>query len=157
MQKIICKFAILLLGLTAAAQPLPMNTPAVARALKPLRVVWDQSPSGNIVSNTVYSGPAIGQMTNTLAVPAGTNASMAWPTNGPAFFGVTATDAAGLESGLSNVLEVNAPATNLVTLAVLTSTNVAGPWLAFTNALPLTLTNPPGALYWRLTITRVAH
>lgn len=143
------------LACLAGGQPLPTNAPSIIKTRKPLQVVWQQSASPGIVSNTVYSGPALGALSNTLQIAAGTNASVPWPTNGPAFFGVSATDDAGLESLLSNVLEVNAPATNVLTVALLSATNAAGPWTTWTNGLPLVLTNPPGTVFWQLTITRV--
>ena len=149
---------LLALGCLAAfwlnAQPLPVDAPSIIKTRKPLQVVWQQSPSPGIVSNTVYSGPGIGVWTNALSLAAATNATLPWPTNGPAFFAVTAVDGTGAESLLSNVLEVNAPATNVLTVALLCATNAAGPWTTWTNGLPLLLTNPPGQQFFQLTITR---
>jgi hypothetical protein len=98
---------------------------------------WDAPPLADGVTNhRVYSGPA--SRNYDTVRDAGTNTSVAIPSNAPAFYAVTAVDYLGQESGYSaEWLYIPAPPGSRAKLRIMERDGLAGPWREFA-AIPLT-------------------
>ena len=125
---------------------------------------WQYADTNQIAGFNVYdsttSGTNNGTYENVTTVP-GASATEATISNLTAgvtyYFAATAFETNGLESTYSDEVSytIPQPATNvLITITLLTSSNLSGPWAPSVSIPPIDITNPPEPFtYWMLSIT----
>lgn len=148
-------------GLAKALAPLFLLLCLSSEATS-IKLAWDASSTTNVVAYTVYWGPSSRFYTNSLRF--GTNLTCTLSNlaaNTPYWFTATTKDSNGVESDYSNEVKY-APPTNvlMVSVQLLTATNVAGPYGLLTNMPGIWITNPMGVAFFRsyvsATVTNVA-
>ncbi len=140
--------AIILASLTASAQlpPMPVSEPHESATVT---VGWGANTEANLAGYKVHWGTASRSYSTNAFVPApATQLAISNLTGGTYYFAVTALNTAGLESAYSDEIAWPTAITNVVTLYLTwrEGTNVLA--LAPTNAVMLSLTNPPGSYFW---------
>ncbi len=143
--------AITLAALTASAQlpPMPVSEPLGPGDSAMVTVGWDANTEPNLAGYKVHWGAASrSYSTNAFVAAPVTQLAISNLTGGTYYFAVTALNTAGLESAYSDEIAWPTAITNVVTLYLTwrEGTNVLA--LAPTNALMVSLTNPPGSYFW---------
>lgn len=118
-------------------------------------LAWDAATDPTVVGYHVYWGQASRVYTNMVDVGMSTSLTVSNLTVGDVYyFAATTYNAAGLESQFSQEIAWMVGAqvlTNAVQAfgQVLSSTNPNGPWTVLASFPAVTVTNPPGAMYFR--------
>lgn len=117
-------------------------------------VAWDAVT--NVAGYFVYEGPSTRNYTNKIDAGSATSIVVSNLIKGSAYYmAATAYTATGLESAysveVSFIAPLALPVTNIVSIGnqILTTTDLSLPWTVYTNMPVVTLTNPPGILYFR--------